>query len=107
MIDTIEYENMIGQRVAELRMIKGVSARDMSLSIGQGQAYVNNIENKKTLPSMRGFFFICEYLNISPRDFFDFEAANPEKLTEIIHDLKALNCEQLANIAGIVKGLKK
>ena len=33
------------QRLVELRIEKGVSARDMSLSIGLSQGYINNIEN--------------------------------------------------------------
>ena len=39
------------KRLIDLRMNKGVSARDMSLSIGQSQSYINNIENGKALPS--------------------------------------------------------
>ena len=107
MIDVNELENVIGKRVAQLRIIKGVSARDMSLSIGQGQAYINNIENRKTMPSIRGFFYICEYLDISPKDFFDIDSVDPEKLNDIIKDLKELAPEQLSNVAGIVKGLAK
>ena len=107
MIDTNELENIVSKRIAQLRMAKSISAREMSLSIGQGQAYINNIENKKTMPSMRGFFYICEFLNISPKDFFDIDSANPEKLNSIINDLKGLAPDQLDNIAGIVKGLKK
>jgi len=107
MINTDELEMSIGIRVSQLRIAKGVSARDMSLSIGQGAAYIHNIENKKTMPSMRGFFFICEYLNISPKDFFDTESKDPEKLNDIITDMKALTSEQLFNIASIVKDLKK
>jgi len=106
MINTNELENKLGKRVAQLRMIKGVSARDMSLSIGQGEAYIHNIENQKAMPSIRGLFYICEYLNISPKDFFDFDSTNPENLNEIINDLKILSSKQLANISGIVKGLK-
>lgn len=33
------------KRLVELRIKKGVSARDMSLSIGQSAGYINNIEN--------------------------------------------------------------
>ena len=44
------------------RTQKGVSARDMSLSLGQANNYINNIENKKSLPAMQSFFYICEYL---------------------------------------------
>jgi len=107
MINTEELEKTLGVRVAQLRMAKGVSARDMSLSIGQGAAYIHNIENRKTMPSMKGFFYICEYLNITPKDFFDADSANPEKLNEIISDMKALTPEQLSNISSIIKDLKK
>lgn len=43
-------------RLSQLRMQKGVSARDMSLSIGQNPGYINNIETGKALPSMSNFF---------------------------------------------------
>ena len=41
-------------RLARLREKKGVSARDMSLSIGQNPGYINNIETGKSKPSARG-----------------------------------------------------
>ena len=42
------YEDFVPERLAKLRMQKGVSARDMSLSLGQANNYINNVENKKT-----------------------------------------------------------
>ena len=78
------YENEFQTRLAQLRENKGVSARDMSLSIGQNPGYINNIETGKALPSMSGFFYICEYLQLSPKDFFDIDAKNPEKLTSLL-----------------------
>ena len=101
------YEDEFPLRLAQLRIKKGVSARDMSLSIGQNPGYINNIESGKAMPSMACFFYICEYLNISPKDFFDFETKTPEKLNDLISDLKKLDEEQLDNIASIVKGLIK
>ena len=86
---------------------KGVSARDMSLSIGQNAGYISNIETGKALPSMSVFFYICEYLQLSPKDFFDIDAKNPEKLNELIKDLKKLDDKQLDSIASIVQGLVK
>ena len=44
------YEDFLPERLARLRTQKGVSARDMSLSLGQANNYINNIENKKSLP---------------------------------------------------------
>ena len=101
------YENEFQTRLAQLREKKGVSARDMSLSIGQNPGYINNIETGKALPSMSGFFYICEYLQLSPKDFFDTDAKNPEKLNELIKHLKKLDDKQLDSIASIVHGLVK
>ena len=100
-------EEKFAERLSQLRLAKGVSARDMSLSIGQSAGYINNIENKNNLPSMSAFFYICEYLEISPQDFFDFDNKNPEKLNEIMGYLKQVDDDQLGNIIGIVKGLIK
>ena len=55
------YEDFVPERLAKLRLQKCVSARDMSLSLGQANNYINNNENKKSLPAMQSFF-ICEYL---------------------------------------------
>ena len=92
-------------RLARLREKKGVSARDMSLSIGQNPGYINNIETGKSKPSLEGFFYICDYLGITPSDFFDTESSDPSKLNSIIKDMKKLNDKQLATIATIVKDL--
>ena len=94
-------------RLARLREKKGVSARDMSLSIGQNPGYINNIETGKSKPSLDGFFFICEYLGVTPSDFFDTESANPSKLDSIVKDMKKLNDQQLETIAMLVKDLIK
>ncbi len=98
-------EEKFAERLAELRIAKGVSARDMSLSIGQSAGYINNIENKKNLPSMAAFFYICEYLEISPQEFFEFDSKNPQKLDVLIELMKKLDESQIDNLTGIVKGL--
>ena len=51
------YEEQFPLRLAQLRVLKGVSARDMSLSLGQNAGYINNIESGKALPSMSNFFY--------------------------------------------------
>ena len=92
-------------RLARLREKKGVSARDMSLSIGQNPGYINNIESGKSKPSLEGIFYICEYLEVTPSEFFDMESSNPSKLDAIIADMKKLNDKQLDTIAALVKDL--
>ena len=107
MYDFDEFNDFLCKRIAQLRMAKGISARDMSLTLGQGAGYINSIENKHSLPSMSVFYYICEYFSISPKDFFDAESAAPAKLNEIIADMKALSPEQLDNISRIIKDIKR
>ena len=99
------YEEFTQNRITQLRMQKGVSARDMSLSIGQNKSYINQIENKKALPSLPVLFYICEYFNITPQEFFDESNSYPDQLSEIMQDLKKLDAGALAHISGLVKEL--
>ncbi len=99
------YENFIPERLAQLREQKNVSARDMSLSLGQANNYINNIENKKALPSMQAFFYICEYLGVTPQEFFDEGNPYPARLKDVIEDLKKLDDRALSHVAEIVKDL--
>ena len=52
------YYDDFSKRLTQLRQKKGVTARDMSLSLGQSESYINKIENNYSLPSMNGFFYI-------------------------------------------------
>lgn len=99
------YEDFVPERLAKLRMQKGVSARDMSLSLGQANNYINNIENKKSLPSMQSFFYICEFLGVTPQEFFDEGNACPEALRDFLAEAKRLDSQSREYIIGIMKEL--
>ena len=98
-------EKEFALRLAKLRQLRGVSARDMSLSMGQNHGYINNIETGKVMPSLTGFFYICEYLQGTPSEFFDTDSNDPEQIRTIAKDLKKLSPSQLASVADIVHGL--
>ena len=68
--ETADAKKRFADRLTALRIMRGVSAREMSLSLGQGAGYISNIENGGNLPSMAMFFEICEYLSVSPGEFF-------------------------------------
>ena len=68
------------KRLVSLRMEKGVSARDMSLSIGQSAGYINNIENGINFPSMTALFYISDYMEKTTKDLFDMEIHNHTKV---------------------------
>ena len=101
------YEDFLSDRLAELRMQRGISARDMSLTLGQANNYINTIENKKSLPSMQSFFYICEFFGITPQEFFDTGNFNPKLLKEFIQEAKKLDNESFSHLLGIMKALNK
>lgn len=101
------YEEFVQERIAQLRTQKGVSARDMSLSLGQNSSYINQIENKKALPSLQGLFYICEYFDITPQQFFDVGSDCPVELAdvelaELTEKLKKLDAGTLQLVSALV-----
>ena len=98
------FEDLFYDRLIKLRERKGVSAREMSLAIGQSPGYINGLENRNGFPSMQVFFYICEYFGISPKDFFDSENRSPAAVEALTDDLKTLTDSQIASIADIVRG---
>ena len=54
---------------------------------------------------MTVFLYICEYFGISAKEFFDEGNENPEKLRELVEDLKRLDEKALSHIAGLAKEL--
>ncbi len=103
----IMFEELFAKRLYQLRTNEHISARNMILSIGQSGSYINKIENQKALPSMQSFFYICEFLHITPKEFFDFDNSNPAMTKEIGVYLEKLNDEQLKSVMAILKEIVK
>lgn len=102
---SVRYEEFLPQRLTQLRMQKNVSARDMSLSLGQANNYINSIENRKALPSMQSFFYICEYLGVTPQEFFDEGNACPVRLRGLMDEAKRLDESALVHLLALMREL--
>lgn len=99
------HEDEFAKRLSSLRQEKGASARDMSLSLGQNAGYINNIENGHNLPSMVAFFYICEYLGITPKEFFDYDNALPDTTRILLESIQKLDRDTLIHLTAIVVAL--
>lgn len=99
------FEEDFRKRLNELRTQKGVSARDMSLSLGQNPSYINRIELGKAMPSMSTFLFICDYFKITPAEFFNTSVTKPERMRNIIKRLENLSSRKFDNIAAVIEDL--
>lgn len=101
----MDYVEWFYRRLTELRLQKGVSARDMSLSLGQSESYINKIENRRTLPSFTGFLYICEYFGLTPQEFFNPTAEAPARTKELMQALEQLTPTQTEHILQLVRDL--
>ena len=101
------FEDLFYDRLIKLRAEKGVSAREMSLAIGQSPGYINGLENRNGFPSMQVFFYICEYLGVTPSEFFDNGNSYPIEYRRLLKDMDALDEESRRNVLAIVKGLRR
>ena len=63
-------ESFIGNRIAELLNTRQISTDKMSEDLAQSKDYIDNIIEHKQFPSMQSFFAICDYLELSPAEFF-------------------------------------
>ena len=101
----MDYIEWFYRRVSELRGQKGVSAREMSLALGQSESYINKIENKRTLPSLTGFIYICEYFDVTPQEFFNENTTAPHKTRELVNEIENLTPEQADHVLQIVRDI--
>ena len=93
------------KRLYELRQRKGQSARDLSLTLGFAPNYYSGLESAKNYPSMNTFFYLCDYFSISPREFFDYEDAAPERTGELYNELRKLDAKAKEQLLQLLRTL--
>ena len=100
-------EKYIKLKIAKLRTDRNISARELSLALGQSTGYINTIENGKSLPSMSMFLYICDYFKITPKDFFDEGTEDPVLINELLSECKKLDKSSLESVLNVVKSMNK
>lgn len=98
----MDYD-FIRQRITDLRMKKGVSEYQMSLDLGHSRSYVHNIVSGRSKPSIDEFLYICLYLNVSPRNFFDESQAEPILIQKALEGMRTLSDKDLLAILSIIE----
>ena len=102
-MDFETFKSDFASKLRCMRNEKKISAREMSLALGQNVNYINYIENGRHLPSMQGFFSICEYLDLQPSEFFEKPNASASCKSENIDFLYSLTTGQLKSIIAMIK----
>lgn len=68
-----KLEKKILDRVTQLRMQKDISEKQLSRDIGKSPSYLSSMNKNQSMPSLLTLKTICECLDVSLSDFFDFE----------------------------------
>mgnify|MGYP003552211007 FL=1 len=74
----------------------------MSTDLGHSKSYIQSISSGKSMPSMGEFLYICEYLGVTPREFFDDSIKYPQlvqELYELSRHLSEANLKILVDLA--------
>ena len=95
-------EQFVRNRITQLRLQKGVSEYQMSYDLGRSRGYINNISSGKSLPSMSEFLSICEYFNISPKNFFDDKLEYPALITKLQDKVTSLESSDLLLLINLI-----
>lgn len=102
----MEYE-FIKQRITDLRIKKGVSEYQMSLDLGHSRSYMQNISSGKSKPSIEEFLYICEYLEVTPSDFFDETKEEPILIQKALDGMRSLPDKDLLSLISLIDRLNE
>lgn len=99
-------EQFIRDRITQLRISAKKSEREMSIDLGHSGSYIHSIVSGRTAPSLREFLYICEYLQVTPEEFFrPNEELSAIKRTAIMQ-IRKLNDEDVALLSELMKRMK-
>lgn len=102
----MDYEHFVAERIQQLRARKGVSSYIMSYEMGRGKNYMKNIESGQSNPSWPMFFCICEYLDITPKEFFNIDDPAPNQTRDFMTIFQDLSEENRQIVLSLIEKLK-
>lgn len=85
----------IRNRILSLVLKMNLSESKTSTDLGRSNSYIRNITSGKSLPSMTEFLNICNYFEITPKEFFDEDLQDPQAVHKLYKIAKQLPAEDL------------
>jgi transcriptional regulator with XRE-family HTH domain len=96
----------IGQRVKDLRTLKGMKVVELAKKAHISQPYLSDIEKSRTTPSIDKLTSICDALEITLGEFFGHTPDLPPDLLQLVETAKKLTPEERKSITDMIKTLK-
>ena len=99
-------EQFIRDRISSLRQEKQISERKMSLDLGHSTSYIRSITSGRALPSMSEFLYFCEYLGVTPMEFFNEERKTTLTQQEAFEHIYSMSDEDIRLLIGFIERMK-
>ena len=100
------YADFFRKRLTDLRLKKDVSEYQMSVELGKSKGYIQQITSGRSLPSMAMFFEICDYLKVSPLEFFDEKNKEPSLVRTLDEKARLLESERIKVLITMAEFLR-
>ena len=97
-------EKFIRDRITELRLQKDVPERKMSVDLGHSTSY---IAAGRALPSMPEFLYICDYLGVTPMEFFNESERTTQLQQRAMQYIRQLDEDEARLIVDLLERIKK
>ena len=100
--------DFIRKRITQLRIKKDVSEYKMSIYLGHNRSYIQAITSGNYMPPMSEFLRICDYLNVTPAEFFNAQEMQYSILIQkAIEGMQKLSDDDLLALIQIINQLGK
>jgi len=98
----------IRKRIEDLCSDRNVAMHKMSIDMGHARTYVHKITTGHSMPSVSELLYICQYLKITPEEFFRVDTEPvPIAKQEVIEDILSLPVDDVLTLKPIIERLKK
>lgn len=97
----------VRDRISELRTEKNVSEYRMSTDLGHSKSYMQSISSGRSVPSLGEFLYICEYLGVAPKEFFDESTDEPQLVHRLYELTRNMSKEDLTALISVAERLNE
>ncbi|MCL2513220.1 MAG: helix-turn-helix domain-containing protein [Oscillospiraceae bacterium] len=99
------YEKKFREKLIALIVSAGIAESKLGYELGKSKNYIRNITSGLAMPSIREFFNICEYFEITPADFFSEETDYPLLVNKIIEGTNGMSEQDLILLVSVINRL--
>lgn len=95
----------VSSRIKSLRVKKGLTVNGLAIKSGISQSFLREIELGNKKPTVETLSVLCDTLDISLKDFFDYDNGI-KHMDELDEAIFRLNKEQRKKLASFLKSMQ-